>query len=58
MLILTERIEHLDAIQAALNGKVPPPFVLCERISKKQRVTDNGNQRTATRVTADFSGDG
>lgn len=39
VLILTERTEHLDAIQAALNGKVPPPFVLHGRMSKKQRAS-------------------
>ena len=39
VLILTERTEHLDAIQAALDGKVPPPFVLHGRMSKKQRAS-------------------
>ena len=35
--MLTERTDHLDAILAALDGKLPPPFVLHGRISKKQR---------------------
>ena len=38
VLVLTERTEHLDAIKAALVGKVPAPFVLHGRMSKKQRV--------------------
>ena len=37
VLVLTERTEHLDAIQTALDGKVPSLFVLHGRISKKQR---------------------
>jgi superfamily II DNA or RNA helicase len=37
VLVLTERTEHLDAILAALNAHVPPPFVLHGRMSKKQR---------------------
>jgi superfamily II DNA or RNA helicase len=37
VLVLTERTDHLDAILAALEGKIPPPFVLHGRISKKQR---------------------
>lgn len=37
VLVLTERTDHLDAIQEALAGKVPPPFVLHGRLSKKQR---------------------
>lgn len=37
VLVLTERTEHLDAIQAALVSKVPPPFVLHGRMSRKQR---------------------
>jgi len=37
VLVLTERTDHLDAIQAALDGKVPPPFVLHGRLSRKQR---------------------
>lgn len=37
VLVLTERTEHLDAILAALDGKVPTPFVLHGRMSKKQR---------------------
>jgi superfamily II DNA or RNA helicase len=39
VLVLTERTEHLDAIQAALGGKVPSLFVLHGRIAKKQRTT-------------------
>jgi superfamily II DNA or RNA helicase len=37
VLVLTERTEHLDAILAELIGKVPDPFVLHGRMSKKQR---------------------
>ncbi|MHB8387708.1 TOTE conflict system archaeo-eukaryotic primase domain-containing protein [Metallibacterium sp.] len=37
VLVLTERTDHLDAIQAALDGRVPPPFVLHGRMSRKQR---------------------
>jgi superfamily II DNA or RNA helicase len=37
VLVLTERIEHLDAIQTALGDKVPSLFVLHGRIAKKQR---------------------
>jgi len=37
VLVLTERTEHLDAILTELNGKVPSPFVLHGRMSKKQR---------------------
>lgn len=37
VLVLTERTDHLDAIQEALAGKVPPPFILHGRLSKKQR---------------------
>ena len=37
VLVLTERTEHLDAIQTALHGKVPSLFVLHGRIAKKQR---------------------
>ena len=39
VLVLTERTEHLDAILAELDGKMPSPFVLHGRISKKQRAT-------------------
>ncbi|KVW95467.1 TOTE conflict system archaeo-eukaryotic primase domain-containing protein [Thiobacillus denitrificans] len=39
VLVLTERTEHLDAIQTALDGKVPSLFVLHGRIAKKQRAT-------------------
>ena len=37
VLVLTERTEHLNAIYLALAAKVPPPFVLHGRMSKKQR---------------------
>ena len=37
VLMLTERTEHLDAIHLALAGRVPPPFVLHGRMSRKQR---------------------
>ena len=37
VLVLTERTEHLDAIEAALEGLEPAPFVLHGRMSKKQR---------------------
>ncbi len=37
MLVLTERTEHLDAIQTALDGKVSSLFVLHGRRSKRQR---------------------
>jgi superfamily II DNA or RNA helicase len=37
VLVLTERTEHLNAILTTLEGKVPPPFVLHGRMSKKQR---------------------
>lgn len=37
ILVLTERTDHLKAIQAALSGKAPPPFVLHGRMSQKQR---------------------
>ncbi len=36
-LVLTERTAHLDAILTALVGKIPAPFVLHGRLSKKQR---------------------
>jgi len=39
VLVLTERTDHLDAIFAALTGKIPPPFVLHGRMRKKQRAT-------------------
>jgi superfamily II DNA or RNA helicase len=39
VLVLTERTEHLDAIQTALDGKLPSLFVLHGRISRKQRAT-------------------
>ncbi len=39
VLVLTERTEHLDAIRAALEGKVTPLFVLHGRMSKRQRTT-------------------
>ena len=37
VLVLTERTEHLDALQAALTGKIPSLFVLHGRMSKKLR---------------------
>jgi superfamily II DNA or RNA helicase len=37
VLVLTERTEHLDAIQVALGAEVPLPFVLHGRMSRKQR---------------------
>ena len=43
VLVLTERTEHLDAIVAVLSGKVPSPFVLHGRMSKKQRATVMSN---------------
>jgi len=39
VLVLTERTEHLDAILAALAGKMLSPFVLHGRMSKKLRAT-------------------
>ncbi|MFJ4293493.1 TOTE conflict system archaeo-eukaryotic primase domain-containing protein [Cupriavidus sp. NPDC089707] len=37
ILVLTERTEHLDAIRAALEGKISALFVLHGRMSKNQR---------------------
>ena len=37
VLVLTERTDHLDAISAALDGKIAPPFVLHGRMSRKKR---------------------
>ena len=37
VLVLTERTDHLDAISTALEGMIPPPFVLHGRMSRKQR---------------------
>jgi superfamily II DNA or RNA helicase len=37
VLVLTERTVHLNAIHLALAERVPPPFVLHGRMSKKQR---------------------
>lgn len=37
ILLLTERTEHLDAIQAALGGQISPLFVLHGRLSKPKR---------------------
>ena len=37
VLVLTERTEHLDAIQAALVGKIPLTFILHGRMPRKQR---------------------
>lgn len=39
VLMLTERTEHLEAIQSALNDQVTGLFVLHGRMSKKQRAT-------------------
>ena len=39
VLVLTERTEHLDAIEAALNGKIFKLFVLHGRMTKKLRAT-------------------
>jgi superfamily II DNA or RNA helicase len=39
VLVLTERTEHLDAIQVALGAEAPPRFVLHGRMSRKQRAT-------------------
>lgn len=39
VLVLTERTEHLDALQTALTGKIPSLFVLHGRMSKKLRTT-------------------
>jgi len=39
VLVLTERTEHLDAILVELENKIPPPFVLHGRITKKRRAT-------------------
>jgi superfamily II DNA or RNA helicase len=39
VLVLTERTEHLDAIQVALGAEAPPLFVLHGRMSRKQRAT-------------------
>jgi superfamily II DNA or RNA helicase len=37
VLVLTERTEHLEALRAALAGRVPTLFTLHGRVSKKQR---------------------
>ena len=37
VLVLTERTEHLDAIQVALDAELAPPFILHGRMSRKQR---------------------
>ncbi len=39
VLVLTERTEHLDAIQAALTGKIHSLFILHGRMTKKVRAT-------------------
>jgi superfamily II DNA or RNA helicase len=39
VLVLTERTEHVNAIANALGDRVPAPFVLHGRMSKKQRAT-------------------
>jgi superfamily II DNA or RNA helicase len=37
VLVLTERTEHVTAIASALSDRIPVPFVLHGRLSKKQR---------------------
>lgn len=37
VLVLTERTEHIDALQSALDGKIPTPFLLHGRMPKKER---------------------
>jgi superfamily II DNA or RNA helicase len=37
VLVLTERTDHIHAIAAALDGKIPSPFVLHGKLSRKQR---------------------
>lgn len=37
VLVLTERSDHLHAIEAALDKRIPEPFTLHGRLSKKQR---------------------
>jgi superfamily II DNA or RNA helicase len=37
VLVLTERTDHLTALAEALQGCIPPPFVLHGRLSRKQR---------------------
>ncbi|MDR2173871.1 MAG: DEAD/DEAH box helicase family protein [Burkholderiales bacterium] len=39
VLVLTERTEHIDALQSALSDEIPKPFVLHGRMSRKQRAT-------------------
>ncbi|WP_448099486.1 DEAD/DEAH box helicase [Luteibacter yeojuensis] len=39
VLVLTERTDHLDAVATALLGRIPKPFILHGRMSKKQRAT-------------------
>lgn len=39
VLVLTERTEHLEAIQMALDGKISALFVMHGRMAKKQRAT-------------------
>lgn len=58
VLVLTERTEHLDAIQAALDGKVASLFVLHGRMAKKQRATLVAElDVVTTRCTACSAGD-
>ncbi len=58
VLVLTERTEHLDAIQTALDGKVPSLFVLHGRVVQEAaRHTDRGTQRAAARCTTCSAGD-
>ena len=37
VLVLTERSDHLDALRVALDKRIPEPFILHGRLSKKQR---------------------
>ena len=37
VLVLTERTDHVSALSAALEGRIPSPFVLHGRMSSKQR---------------------
>lgn len=47
VLVLTERTEHLDAIQTALGDKMPSLFVLHGRVAKKQRAATRCSTRSA-----------
>ncbi|MGY2491382.1 hypothetical protein [Cupriavidus sp. CP313] len=48
ILLLTERTEHLDAIQAALDGQISPLFVLHGRMEAETRRIDHGARRPAS----------